>query len=99
MPTLCVASAPSGTQAASVAESVDRTDELPLATAHAAPGQQPTVIVQGRYDIVCPVDSAWALHRAFPEADLRIVPDAGHAATEPGNLHQLIEATDRFRPS
>ncbi len=57
----------------------------------------PTVIVQGRYDVVCPADSAWALHRAFPEADLRIVPDAGHAATEPGNLHELIEATDRFR--
>lgn len=57
----------------------------------------PTVIVQGRYDIVCPMTSTWALHRAFPEADLRIVPDAGHAATEPGNLHELIEATDRFR--
>jgi proline iminopeptidase len=57
----------------------------------------PTVIVQGRYDIVCPMASAWALHRAFPEADLRIVPDAGHAASEPGNLHELIEATDRFR--
>jgi proline iminopeptidase len=57
----------------------------------------PTVIVQGRYDIVCPMTSAWALHRAFPEADLHIVPDAGHAATEPGNIHELIEATDRFR--
>jgi len=57
----------------------------------------PTVIVQGRYDVVCPADSAWALHRALPEADLRIVPDAGHAAGEPGNLHELIEATDRFR--
>ena len=57
----------------------------------------PTVIVQGRYDIPCPLQSAWALHRAFPEADLRIVPDAGHSAFEPGNLHELIEATDRFR--
>jgi proline iminopeptidase len=57
----------------------------------------PTVIVQGRYDVVCPVDSAWALHRAFPEADLRIVADAGHAATEPGNLHELVGACDRFR--
>ncbi|MGH4007866.1 MAG: prolyl aminopeptidase, partial [Pseudonocardiaceae bacterium] len=57
----------------------------------------PTVIVQGRYDIVCPMASAWALHRAFPEADLRIVPDAGHSPSEPGNLHELIEATDRFR--
>jgi proline iminopeptidase len=57
----------------------------------------PTVIVQGRYDVVCPMESAWALHRAFPEADLRVVPDAGHSAFEPGNLHELIEATDRFR--
>jgi proline iminopeptidase len=57
----------------------------------------PTVIVQGRYDVVCPMESAWALHRAFPEADLRVVPDAGHAAFEPGNLHELILATDRFR--
>jgi proline iminopeptidase len=58
----------------------------------------PTVIVQGRYDVVCPAESAWALHRAFPEADLRLVPDAGHSAFEPGNLHELILATDRFRP-
>lgn len=57
----------------------------------------PTVIVQGRYDVVCPMESAWALHRAFPEADLRVVPDAGHSAFEPGNLHELIAATDRFR--
>ena len=57
----------------------------------------PGVIVQGRYDVVCPMETAWALHRAWPEADLRLVPDAGHAATEPGNVHALIEATDRFR--
>jgi proline iminopeptidase len=57
----------------------------------------PTVIVQGRYDVVCPMESAWALHRAFPEADLRVVADAGHSAFEPGNLHELILATDRFR--
>lgn len=57
----------------------------------------PTVIVQGRYDVVCPMDSAWALHRAFPEADLRVVGDAGHSAMEPGILHELVEATDRFR--
>jgi proline iminopeptidase len=57
----------------------------------------PGVIVQGRYDVVCPMESAWALHRAWPEADLRIVEDAGHAAHEPGILHELIEATDRFR--
>ena len=54
------------------------------------------VIVQGRYDIVCPMKSAWELHRAWPEAELQIVPDAGHSAFEPGNTHELIKATDRF---
>ncbi len=57
----------------------------------------PGVIVQGRHDVVCPLRSAWDLHRAWPEADLRIVPDAGHSAFEPGNTHELVEATDRFR--
>jgi proline iminopeptidase len=57
----------------------------------------PTVIVQGRYDVVCPMQTAWALHKAWPEADFRIVPDAGHSAFEPGNTHELIGATDRFR--
>jgi proline iminopeptidase len=56
----------------------------------------PTVIVQGRYDVVCPMRSAWDLHEAWPEADLRVVPDAGHSAFEPGNLHELVLATDRF---
>ncbi|MBS2028619.1 MAG: prolyl aminopeptidase [Deltaproteobacteria bacterium] len=58
----------------------------------------PGVIVQGRYDVVCPMESAWALHRAWPEAKLVIVPDAGHSANEPGNTSALIEATDSFRP-
>ncbi|UXI69525.1 prolyl aminopeptidase [Tahibacter amnicola] len=57
----------------------------------------PAVIVQGRYDVVCPARSAWDLHRAWPEADLRIVPDAGHSALEPGITHELVSATDRFR--
>jgi proline iminopeptidase len=57
----------------------------------------PTTIVQGRYDVVCPMRSAWDLHRAWPEADLRIVQDAGHSAFEPGITHELLEATDRFR--
>lgn len=57
----------------------------------------PAVIVQGRYDVVCPMRSAWDLHRAWPEADLRIVQDAGHSAFEPGNISELIKATDRFR--
>ncbi len=56
----------------------------------------PAVIVQGRYDVVCPPTTAWELHRAWPEAELRIVPDAGHSAFEPGNVHELVSATDRF---
>ncbi|MGH8215446.1 MAG: prolyl aminopeptidase [Rhodanobacteraceae bacterium] len=59
----------------------------------------PAVIVQGRHDVVCPMRSAWDLHRAWPEADLRIVPDAGHSAFESGNVHELVGATDRFRDS
>ena len=56
----------------------------------------PAVIVQGRYDVVCPVRSAWDLHKAWPEAELRIVPDAGHAAFEVGIARELVLATDRF---
>jgi proline iminopeptidase len=59
----------------------------------------PAVIVQGRYDIVCPMRSAWDLHRAWPEADLRIVPDAGHSAFEKGITSELVSATDRFAKS
>ena len=57
----------------------------------------PAVIVQGRYDVVCPARSAWDLHRAWPEAELVIVDDAGHSALEPGIRSALVEATDRFR--
>ena len=57
----------------------------------------PGVIVQGRHDIVCPATSAWDLHRAWPGSQLHIVPDAGHAASEPGIAHHLVEATDKFR--
>lgn len=56
----------------------------------------PAVIIQGRYDVVCPMRSAWDLHCAWPEADFQVVADAGHAASEPGILSRLIEATDRF---
>ena len=56
----------------------------------------PGVIVQGRYDVCTPVRSAWDLHRAWPQADFQLVPDAGHAYNEPGILSRLIEATDRF---
>jgi proline iminopeptidase len=60
--------------------------------------QIPCVIVQGRYDVVCPMTSAWDLYRAWPEADLGIIPDAGHSITEPGIIDALVDATDRFRP-
>jgi proline iminopeptidase len=56
----------------------------------------PAVIVQGRYDVVCPMKSAWDLHRAWPEADLRIMARAGHSAFEPDTTHELVSATDRF---
>ena len=56
----------------------------------------PAVIVQGRYDVVCPMKSAWDLHRAWPEAEFVVVPDAGHAASEKGTLSALVEATDKF---
>ena len=54
------------------------------------------VIVQGRYDIVCPMRSAWDLHRAWPQAQLRIVADAGHSAMETGITRELVGATDRL---
>jgi proline iminopeptidase len=57
----------------------------------------PAVIVQGRYDVVCPMMSAWELHRAWPEAELRVIADAGHSAGEPGIVSALVDATDRFR--
>ncbi len=56
----------------------------------------PGVIVQGRYDVVCPAVSAWELHKAWPESQLTIVEDSGHAQHEPGTVHRLIMATDRF---
>jgi len=57
----------------------------------------PAVIVQGRYDVCCPMTSAWDLHLRWPEAEFQVVPDAGHAAFEPGIAARLVEATDRFR--
>lgn len=57
----------------------------------------PTTIVQGRYDVVCPIRSAWDLHRAFPEAKLVISPTSGHSAFEVENRSALIEATDAYR--
>ncbi len=57
----------------------------------------PGVIVHGRYDMLCPVDAAVALAGAWGEAQLAIVPDAGHSAFEPGTRRQLVAVTDRFR--
>ena len=57
----------------------------------------PGVIVHGRYDIICPFMSAWDLHRAWPEAKLMAIPDAGHSVFEPGITDALIMATDAFR--
>jgi proline iminopeptidase len=57
----------------------------------------PCRMVHGRYDVVCPVISAWDLKKAYPEAHLTIIPDAGHSAMEPGILHELIHSTQLFR--
>jgi len=57
----------------------------------------PGVIVQGRYDCVCPATSAWALHKKWPEADLQIIPDCGHSANEYGITGKLVAAADKFK--
>ncbi len=57
----------------------------------------PGVIVQGRYDVICPIRMAHALHSAWPEAEYSVIPDAGHAVSEPGTEAALLAALDRFR--
>jgi len=57
----------------------------------------PGVIVQGRYDMVCPAFTAWDLSKNWPNAELLIVPDAGHSMKEPGILSHLVEACDKFK--
>jgi proline iminopeptidase len=57
----------------------------------------PATIVHGRYDVVCPFMSAWDLHKAWPEAKLVVIPDAGHAVSEPGIVDALVRATDGYR--
>ena len=57
----------------------------------------PCTIVQGRYDVVCPLESAWALHRAWPGSQLRIIEGAGHSAYEPGIESALVEGADGYR--
>ncbi|MEZ6010393.1 MAG: prolyl aminopeptidase [Hyphomonas sp.] len=56
----------------------------------------PGVIVHGRYDVVTPLSTAWALAKAWPKAELHIVPDAGHSSMEPGIIDRLVQATDDF---
>lgn len=57
----------------------------------------PCIIVQGRYDIVCPAKSAWDLHKNWPGSKLHIIADAGHSVSEPGIRHELINATETFK--
>jgi len=57
----------------------------------------PSTIIHGRYDIICPFETAWRLHKAWPEAKLEIIKDAGHAAGEAGITDALIRATDDSR--
>ncbi|THG99073.1 hypothetical protein EW026_g3207 [Hermanssonia centrifuga] len=58
--------------------------------------QIPCVVVQGRYDVICPATTAYALKKVWPEITLHIVPDAGHSSREPGTAKLLVEATDKF---
>lgn len=57
----------------------------------------PTVIVQGRYDMVCPPETSWLLSKAMPHAEYVIVQDAGHSAMEPGIISALVGATEKFK--
>ena len=57
----------------------------------------PTTIVHGRYDVICPLENAWQLHRCLPQSELVIVADSGHSAFEPGIAAALRAATDRHR--
>ena len=56
----------------------------------------PGVIVQGRYDVVCPMITAWELHQVWPEAEFIVIADAGHSVSEPGIKDALIRASDQF---
>jgi proline iminopeptidase len=54
----------------------------------------PGVIVHGRYDVICPLDNAWELHQAWPNSELQVIRDAGHAASETGITDALVRAAD-----
>lgn len=59
----------------------------------------PTQIIQGRYDIICPIKNAYELHQLWPEADYMVVPDGGHSAMDPAVRSALVEATERIKTS
>lgn len=71
--------------------------ERPLLEEARALSHIPTVIVQGRYDMVCPPQTAWELAKAMPHAQLHMIPDAGHSAMEPGTTAALLAATEQFK--
>ena len=56
----------------------------------------PSVIIQGRYDVVCPMQSAWDLHKVYKKSELIIIDDSGHSMLEKGIQEELIKATDKF---
>ncbi|MES1988696.1 MAG: alpha/beta fold hydrolase, partial [Pseudomonadota bacterium] len=68
-----------------------------LAEAKAKLTHIPTVIVQGRYDMVCPPITAWELSQAMPHASFLMVEDAGHSAMETGITSALVAATEKFK--
>ena len=70
-------------------------DQQLLTDAHKLAGI-PGVIVHGRYDMICPLDNAFALHEVWPEAELQIIRDAGHSGAEPGIIDALVRATNDF---
>jgi proline iminopeptidase len=70
-------------------------DDQILKQAHRLHGI-PGVIIHGRYDVVCPLEQAWLLHEAWPQASLEIIPNAGHSGTETGIMDALLRATGNF---
>ena len=54
------------------------------------------MIVHGRYDVICPLDNAWELHQAWPNSELQVIRDAGHAASEPGITDALVRAAKQM---
>lgn len=71
-------------------------DERPILSSVAQMQDIPTIVIHGRYDLVCPLQQSWELKQAWPQVDLRIVPLAGHAAGEPGLIDALITASDEM---